>query len=331
MTDINAGTRPGKRFERELRLLREILSDQAVSLFLILILMWLVLSQLSPYFFTLNNILQITLQAAVVALIAAGQTFVILSGGIDLSVGSVFAFSAMMAGIAIESGLGLATGMLAGLAAGTLLGVANGVGVASLHLPPFIVTLGMMSIARGMALLANNGTPIFIFEEGFGFLGQGRIGDLVPVPTIVVLIVYAICWFVLRYTPFGRFTYALGSNSEASRLSGVRNGRIIIGLYAISGLLTAVASLIEASRLTSAQPAGGSGIELLAIGAVVIGGTSLFGGEGNILGTLVGALIIATIRNGLTILGISAFWQNIATGAIIILAVWIDQLRRGRQ
>jgi ribose transport system permease protein len=300
-------------------------------LFLILILMWLVLGLLSPYFFTVNNVLQITLQAAVMALIAAGETFVIISGGIDLSVGSIFAFSAMVAGVATRDGLGLGGAIIFGLGAGALLGLINGIGVARLGLPAFIVTLGMMSVARGLALLLNNGVPIFGLIEGFKILGQERIGGIVPVPTIIVLIVYIGCWFILRYTPFGRFTYAIGSNSEAARLSGVRISRNLIGIYVLCGALTALASLIESSRLNSFQPASGVGYELDAIGAVVIGGTSLFGGEGSILASLVGALIIATIRNGLNILGISAFWQNVATGAIIVLAVYLDRLRRNRQ
>ncbi|NWG16988.1 MAG: ABC transporter permease [Chloroflexi bacterium] len=311
--------------------IRGLLSNQAFSLFLILILMWLVLGLLSPYFFTVNNVLQITLQAAVMALIAAGETFVIISGGIDLSVGSIFAFSAMVTGVATRDGFGLGGAIAVGLGAGALLGLVNGFGVARLGLPAFIVTLGMMSVARGLALLLNNGVPIFGLIEGFKFLGQERIGGILPVPTIIVLIVYLVCWFILRYTPFGRFTYAIGSNSEAARLSGVRISRNLIGIYVLCGALTALASLIESSRLNSFQPASGVGYELDAIGAVVIGGTSLFGGEGSILASLVGALIIATIRNGLNILGISAFWQNVATGAIIVLAVYLDRLRRNRQ
>lgn len=321
---------PSSLLGKESRL-RSLLSNQAFSLLLILVLMWLVLGALRPVFLTTNNLLQITLQAAVMALIAAGETFVIISGGIDLSVGSVFAFSAMVTGIATRDGFGLAGAILAGLAAGGMLGLINGLGVAWLKLPAFIVTLGMMSAARGFALLLNNGTPIFGLIEGFKVLGQERIGGIIPVPTLIVIGVYLLCWFILRYTPFGRFTYAIGSNSEASRLSGVRISRNLIGIYVLCGLLTALASLIEASRLNSFQPASGAGYELDAIGAVVIGGASLFGGEGSVVASLVGALVIATIRNGLNILGISAFWQNVATGAIIVLAVYLDRLRRSRQ
>ena len=336
---------PASQARNLLRSLGGLLSNQALSLFVILILMWLVLGVLSPFFFTTNNILNITLQAAVMALIAAGQTFVILSGGIDLSVGSIFACSAMVAGLVtrdlaaaggalVGSGTGEVNPLLpiaAGLLTGAFLGLINGLGVARLGLPAFIVTLGMMSAARGFALLLNNGTPIFGLAPGFEQIGQGRIAEVIPVPTLIVIGVYALCWFVLRYTPFGRFTYAVGSNSEAARLSGVRISRQLVGIYVLCGTFAALAALVESSRLNSFQPASGQGYELLAIGAVVIGGTSLFGGEGSILATLVGALILATIRNGLTILGVSAFWQNVATGAIIVLAVYLDRLRRSRQ
>ncbi|MCC7209800.1 MAG: ABC transporter permease, partial [Anaerolineae bacterium] len=281
---------------------RAMFSNQALSLFVILALMWIVLGVLSPAFRTGNNLLQVTLQAAVMALIAAGETFVIISGGIDLSVGSIFAFSAMLTGLAVKSELGAGGAILVGLAAGAFLGFINGLGVGWLKLPAFIVTLGMMSVARGLALLANNGVPIFGLPEGMAILGQGRInleGIIVPsgrevstgipVPTIIVIAVFALSWFLLRYTSFGRFTYAIGSNTEASRLSGVRITRNLIGIYVLCGVFTALAALVESSRLNSFQPASGQGYELDAIGAVVIGGTSLMGGEGNILASLVGA------------------------------------------
>jgi ribose transport system permease protein len=296
----------------------------------ILLLMWLVLSLLSPYFFTANNLLQITLQGAVMALVAAGETFVILSGGIDLSVGAVFALSAMVAGKATAAGMPWPAVVSAGLAAGAACGFINGLGVGVLRLPPFVVTLGMMGIARGFALIINQGIPIFGLPPGFEVLGQSRIGGIVPVPTLVVLLVYAVCYFILRSTRFGRFTYAIGSNQEATRLSGVRTSRYLVGIYLLCGLLTALAGLTEASRLNSFQPAGGQGLELDAIGAVVIGGASLFGGEGNILASLIGALIVATIRNGLNILGVYAFWQYVVTGALIVIAVYLDTLRHNR-
>jgi ribose transport system permease protein len=317
--------------ERSHHWLRELQQHPAVSLTAILLLMWIILSRLSQYFFTLGNVLEITLQAAVVAMIAAGETFVILSGGIDLSVGSIFAMSAMTAGLVMQAQMPVPIVLAAGLLTGAVCGLANGLGVSKLQLPPFIVTLGTMSILRGFALLVNNGIPIFGANPDFAFLGQGRVLDLLPVPSLIVLGVYVLCWFILRQTPFGRFTYAIGSNPEAARLAGVGMVRQIIGIYVLCGLLAGLAGMTEASRLSSAQPAGGVGLELDAIGAVVIGGTSLFGGEGNILATLVGALLIATIRNGLNIVGIEAFWQNVMTGFIIILAVYLDRLRRVRR
>lgn len=312
------------------RVWRQAINNQALSMAAILVLMWLALAVLSPVFLTVNNILQITLQAAVMALVAAGQTFVILSGGIDLSVGSVFALSTMVAGKASEAELPLLLILLAGLGTGAAAGLLNGLGVGVLRLPPFVVTLGMLGIARGFALIVNEGVPIFGLPAGFQYLGQGRVGGVVPVPTIIVLIVYAACYFILNRTRFGRFTYAIGSNQEASRLAGIRTSRYLIGIYVLCGALTALAGLTEAGRLNSTQPAGGISLELDAIGAVVIGGTSLFGGEGNILATLMGALIIATIRNGLNLLGVYAFWQNVITGALIIAAVYLDHLRRTR-
>lgn len=311
--------------------LRELPNHPAISLTIILLLIWAILSQLSTHFLSLDNVLQITLQAAVVAMIAAGETFVILSGGIDLSVGSIFAISAMVAGLVMQAHLPFPIILIAGLLTGAFCGLLNGLGVSLLKLPPFIITLGMMSILRGFALIITKGIPIFGMVPGYDALGQGHVWGIVPIPTLVVIGVYLICWFILRQTPFGRFTYAVGSNPEAARLAGVRMVLQIIGIYVLCGLLSGLAGMTEASRLNSAQPAGGDGLELDAIGAVVIGGTSLFGGEGNILATLVGALLIATIRNGLNIIGIESFWQNVVTGVIIILAVYLDRLRRNRR
>jgi ribose transport system permease protein len=295
----------------------------------ILALLWLVLGLLSPYFFTVENLFEITLQTAVIAIIAAGMTFVILSGGIDLSVGSVFAASAVVGGMVFGATKSLALALLATAGAGGLFGIANGLLITALHVPPFIGTLGMMGIARGVALILVNGVPIYGLER-YRFLGQGKVLEVIPVPTVIVVVIYAIAFVVLEYTRFGRFTYATGSNAETSRLSGVAVGRVQVGIYAICGLLSGVASTIEAGRLAIVQPAGGNGYELLAIGAVIIGGASTFGGEGSIVATLIGAIIVTTIRNGLNILGVNAFWQYVVNGAVIIGAVAADQLRRRR-
>ncbi len=309
--------------------IRTIFRNQAISMLFILAIMWVVLALLSPYFFTVDNLFEITLQTAVIAIIGAGMTFVIISGGIDLSVGSVFACSAIVGGLVFTWTHSLVLALLATAAAGALFGLVNGVLITVLHVPPFIGTLGMMGVARGFALIFVNGVPIYGLES-YKFIGQGKVFDTIPVPTIIMLVIFAIGFLVLNYTRFGRFTYAIGSNTEAARLSGISVRVVQIGIYAICGLLTGLASTIEAGRLAIVQPAGGNGYELLAIGAVIIGGASTFGGEGSIVATLIGAIIVTTIRNGLNILGVNAFWQYVVNGVVIIGAVAADQLRRRR-
>lgn len=311
--------------------IRQASSNQAVSMITILAVMWLIMSFASPYFLTVNNVMNITLQAAQISLIAAGMTFVILAGGIDLSVGSVFALSAVVAGLASRDGLPWYLIILSGITTGAIVGSLNGLGIGYLKLPPFVVTLGMMGAARGVALIFVQGVPIVGNpENGFDFIGVGKLGGIVPVPTLIVILVFAVCYYVLRWTRFGRFTYSIGSNPEATRLAGVRTSRYLVGIYALCGALTGLASLIEAGRLNSFQPAGGQGLELDAIGAVVIGGASLFGGQGNLLASLIGALIVVTIRNSLNLLGVYAFWQYVVTGVLIVFAVYLDSLRRKR-
>ena len=308
--------------------LRTVLSNQAVSMLLILILMWLLLSLLSPYFFTASNLWEITLQTAVIGIIAAGQTLVILSGGIDLSVGSVFACAGIVGGLVFQATGNLWLTLAATLLTGAGLGSLNGLFISQLRVPPFIATLGMLGMARGLALILSRGIPIFGLSKEYLWIGQGKLFDLVPIPTLILLGVFALVYFIARYTRFGRFTYATGSNAEAAKLSGINLSRVLLGTFALSGLLCGVAAVIEAARLATIQPAGGNGYELLAIGAVVIGGTSLFGGEGNVIATLIGALIETTIRNGLNLLGVNAFWQYVVNGAVIIAAVAVDQWRR---
>jgi ribose transport system permease protein len=309
--------------------IRGLFRIQGVSMLVILVLMWVVLGLLSPYFFTVSNLFEITLQTAVIAIIGAGMTFVILSGGIDLSVGSVFACSAVIGGLVFTATNSLTLALTATVATGAAFGLANGLIITWLRVPPFIGTLGMMGIARGLALIISHGVPIYGLER-YKFIGQGKLFDVIPVPTVIVVIVYVIGYLVLNNTRFGRFTYAIGSNTEATRLSGINVTRVMLGIYMICGLLTGLASTIEAGRLAIVQPAGGNGYELLAIGAVIIGGASTFGGEGSIIATLIGAIIVTTIRNGLNILGVNAFWQYVVNGVVIIGAVAVDQFRRRR-
>ena len=311
--------------------LRGLSRNQGVSLLGILAVMWLVLGLLSPYFFTRDNLMEITLQTAVIAIIAAGETFIIISAGIDLSVGAVFAASAVVGGLVLEATGSFPLALAATVGFGALLGLTNGLLITKLWVPPFIATLGMMGVARGLALILSNGIPIYGLPDAYKFLGQGRIFDIIPVPTVIMIIVFIVGYIIANYSRFGRFIYAIGSNAEAARLSGIKVARVLIGVYVIGGLLAGLASIIESGRLGIIQPAGGNGYELLAIGAVVIGGTSLFGGEGSIIATLIGAIIMTTLRNGLTILGVNAFWQYVVNGSIIIIAIAIDQYRRRRQ
>jgi ribose transport system permease protein len=310
------------------RQIRAVLSNQAVSMLLILIAMWFVLSLLSPYFFTVGNLSEITLQTAVIGIIAAGETLIIISGGIDLSVGSIFACSGVLGGLVFQKTANLPAALLTTIICGGIFGLANGFFITRLRVPPFIATLGMLGIARGFALIFSRGIPIFGLSEPYLWIGQGKVLNFIPVPTIILLLVFALVFFIAHYTRFGRFTYAIGSNAEAAVLSGINLKLVTLCIYTGGGLLCGVASIIEAARLATIQPAGGSGYELLAIGAVVIGGTSLFGGEGNVIATLIGAIIETTIRNGLNIMGVNAFWQYVVNGGVIIAAVAVDQLKR---
>jgi len=302
--------------------------QQSISMLFILIIMWVVLSLLSPYFFTVSNLFEITLQSAVIALIAAGESFVIFSGGIDLSVGSVFAFSAIVGGLALQFSGNVIVSLIASIGAGLFAGFCNGLAIIKLKIPPFVATLGMMGIARGLALILCNGVPIYGLPREYLWIGQGRIAGIVPVPTIIVIILFTVMYFVLRNTRFGRFTYSIGSNPEATRLSGIKVSSVTLGIFMICGMFAAIAAVIESARLGTMQPASGNGYELLAIGSVFIGGASIYGGEGNIFASLIGALLVTTIRNGLNILGVSAFYQYVVNGLIIIFAVAADQIRR---
>ncbi len=292
--------------------------------------MWVILSVLSPHFLRVSNLSSIGVSIATIAMLAVGQTFVILTAGIDLSVGNVLGLVGVVTALLMSKGLGLLGGSLAGLGAGILCGFVNGVMIGPGRLPPFIATLGMMGVARGIALIVSGGFPILVPFQEFGFLGIGRILGIIPVPVIVMLVFYALGYYVLSHLRVGRYTYAIGSNEETSRLSGINVGKQKVLVYTLSGLTAGVAGLIETARLFSAYPTAGTGYELDSIAAVVIGGTSFSGGEGSIVQTLVGALIMATLRNGCNLLGISPFVQQVLIGIIIIGAVFIDQIRARR-
>jgi ribose transport system permease protein len=288
-----------------------------------LLALCVVLWILTPYFLTVSNLLNIAEQTAIIAIVATGMTFVIITAGIDLSVGSVLAFSGVVMASLLHTRVPLLLSLTVGVAVGFLSGTLNGLLITLGRLPPFIATLGMMSVARGAALLFTEGRPISGFSDSFRFLATGKLLGI-PMPVIVMLTVYASAYFLLTRTKLGRYTYAIGGNEEATILSGVNVKLYKTLIYGICGGLSGLAAILLTARLNSAQPIAGMMYELDAIAATVIGGTSLMGGEGNVFGTLIGALIIGVLRNGLNLLSISSFTQQIVIGLVIIVAVLLD-------
>lgn len=307
-------------------------TTQKLLAFASLIVMFIVFSLASPNFARFNNIIGILLSTAVNGILAVGVSFVIITGGIDLSIGTVMTFSSVMAGVVITFWkLPIPLGIMAGIATGALCGCINGTTIAKMKIPPFIATLGMMMITKGLSLVISGTKPIyFVDTPAFRKIAMGSVFGI-PNAVFIFFASAIIASLILTRTILGRYTFALGSNEEAARLSGINVDRWKIGIYALNGMFSGLAGIIMASRLNSAQPALGQGYELEAIAAVVIGGTSLSGGEGSILGTVIGAFIMSVLTNGLRILSIPQEWQTVVIGAIVILAVYADIIRRGRR
>jgi ribose transport system permease protein len=288
------------------------------------------LSLASPYFLTWDNILNIFRQSAVNGLLALGQLLVILTAGIDLSVGSILGLSTVVFAMTVKAGAPRPVAMAAALACGLALGILNGLLLTALKLPhPFVSTLGMMNVARGAAMLLSGGFPIPDLPGPARYLGAGAVLGI-PVPVVVMLAMFALFGFLLRHSVFGRDVYAIGGNAEASRLAGIPVPARLNAVYGLSGLLAGLASVLLAGRMNAGFPLAGSGAELDSIAAVIIGGASFFGGVGTVSGTLIGALVIAVLRNGLNLLNVSTHWQMVVIGTVIIWAVWVDVLRRRR-
>lgn len=288
-----------------------------------LIVLVIILSILSPVFLTAGNILDIALQSATNGVIALGMTFVIVTGGIDLSVGSVWALSGITIGVLCKLNIPWPIATLIGILVGALCGAISGALITKGRMQPFIATMGTMSVFRGVALIISGGYTIYNFPKYFQFFGSGKI-FIIPMPVIIFLIIFLISYFLFNRCVFGRYLSAIGDNKEAARLCGINVNKNIMQAYIYGGILTAVAAILATARLDAAEPIAGSSAELNAIAAVVIGGTSLAGGEGNIFGTLIGALLIGTVRNGLTLLNVPTFHQITAIGLIIIAAVLIE-------
>lgn len=321
-TDTGRGDRVARR-----RQVVELLESSGPLVGLVVLIV--VMAILSPVFLTVTNAFNVLQQISVLAILALGATAVIIIGGIDLSVGSVLALAGITAGWVggiIEAPMWLA--IIAGLGAGAAVGLVNGLLITYGRLPPFIATLATLSVARGLALVISDGRPISGYPAWFRAISAFDVGGVVPVSVLIVAALYVVGWAYLTHRPSGRALYAIGGNEEVARLSGIRVHREKLKVYTAAGALAGLGGLVLVARLNSAQPNAGVGLELDVIAAVVIGGASLSGGAGGVVGTLVGALIIGVLRNGLNLLDVSSFWQQVVIGAVIAGAVLLDTLRR---
>ncbi|MEG1002299.1 ABC transporter permease [Clostridium sp.] len=294
-----------------------------------LVLLCIIITFVTPKFLSVANITNVFTQVSVNAIIAVGMTFVILTGGIDLSVGSTLAISGALSASIIKSTGSITLAILGAAACGIIIGFVNGILIAKGKLQAFIATLATMTIFRGVTLVYTDGTPISKLSETFAKIGNAKLG-FIPVPVIITIVIAAIAIFVLSQTKFGRYLYALGGNEESAKLSGINTDRIKMMTYVVSGFVSAIAGVIITSRIGSASPNAGTGFELDAIAAVVIGGTSLAGGEGKISGTIIGALIIGVLNNGLNLMNVSPFYQSIVKGLVILIAVLLDKKSRNK-
>ncbi|OOF67366.1 ribose ABC transporter permease [Rodentibacter pneumotropicus] len=325
--------------------LRKIFSKLGIGI--ILFIMIIGMSLAHEVFLSSNNILNILLQVSVICIISVGMTYVILTGGIDLSVGSIVALSAVCLGLFIHAGLRylgdnpsdfsvtmlVLCSIIGAILVGAICGYINGFLIVYCKVTPFITTLGMMGIARGLALTLSDGKTIYNFPNALRFFGNGKLELTeqihIPIPIIIAIIVVLVSYYVLSQTIFGRQIYALGGNREAVRLSGINVNRLEIKAYVINGAFAAIGAVILVGRLNAAQPIAGMGYELDAIAATVIGGTSLIGGIGSVVSTSIGALIMGVLQNGLTLLNVTSYLQRLIIGLVIVLAVFLDQVRRG--
>ncbi|MCG1011109.1 ABC transporter permease [Tepidanaerobacter sp. GT38] len=300
---------------------------QRFGIIIALFLMCAFLSITSPHFLTVSNLANVLLQSSINAILALGVTFVIITGGIDLSLGSVLALAGVVMGVILQNYGSIIIAIVAALIVGALCGYINGLFITRLNLPPFIATLGMMSIARGLALVITKGYPISGLPEPIRFIGAGKILGI-STPIVIVALLFIICHIILTQTKLGRYNYAIGGNEEAAKLSGVNVNKCKVILYTITGLFSGIAGIVLAARVNSALAIAGMGYELDAIAAAVIGGVSQAGGEGSVAGTILGAIVMGVLRNGLNLLDVSTYWQQVVIGLVLVCAVSLDQLKR---
>ncbi|MEA3334627.1 MAG: ribose ABC transporter permease [Chloroflexota bacterium] len=295
---------------------------QRYGLALSFLLLCAALTLLSDRFLTVDNMVNVLKQSTINGIIAVGMTFVILTAGIDLSVGSILALSTIVSADMMQKGVAVPAAVGIGLALGALLGLVNGLVITKARVPPFVATLGMMTIARGLALTYSQGRPITGLPDSFRFIAKGSIGPI-PMPILIMALVYIVNWIILNRTFIGQYIYALGNNPVAARYAGINVDRYTSFVYVLAGFLSALAGMILIARLNSAQPTAGLAYEFDAIAAVVVGGTSFAGGEGGLGGTLLGVLVIAVLNNGLNLLNVPSFYQPVVTGVVIALALLV--------
>jgi ribose transport system permease protein len=326
MTDINT-TSAGPASSG--RRMRDVLAKPWAGTAMLLIFYLLILVMftiLSPYFMSLPNLLSVGTNASFIGLMAAAGTPLIIAGGLDLSVAAIAGLAGVIVSLCYANGINIWVGCGLAVVVGGIVGAANGALTNGLRLNPFIVTLGTMSIISGLSLVMTGGLTNPLMEDSFNWLGSGRILSI-PFPLILMVVVFALIWWVLNFTPFGRYVYASGGNPDASRMLGIPVDRTQITLYICSGISGALAGVIVGAMLGAAAPNAVGGYLLTVIAAIILGGTSLFGGRGSVWGTLLAVLILGTLNNGLTLLNVSSFWQDVTKGTVLLLAVGLDQLR----
>ena len=330
LAPTSASTVPGpKRNNSSTTALKNVARSPVFPIAAALVLVCVVMFILTPNFLTASNLTNIVTQSSIVGIAAVGATFVIITGGIDLSVGSNIALSGMIAATLVSGGVNGYLGIAIAIAISIFIGAFNGASVTWLRLAPFIVTLAVLGMARGLTLQISEGQSVYGLPTSFTWLGGGTLFGL-PVPIYLTVVVFAIGYILSSRTTFGHKVYAVGGNREAARLAGIRDGRVLLAVYAFAGLCAGLAAVILVGRLGSATPTAATGLELQVIAAVVIGGTSLFGGKGSLIGTFVGVLLIGVINNGLTLLNVSPFWVQFMQGALIFLAVLLDSYNTRR-
>jgi ribose transport system permease protein len=305
---------------------------EKIGILLVLLALIVFLTIATEYFLTFDNIINVLLQISINAIAAFGATFVIILGGIDLSVGGVMLMVGITTtGFMLFSGLNLVVAIILAMLISVAFGLGTGLFITKLKIPAFIVTLGMANVTKGIGLVYSDGKPIYVNNEAFNEIGNHQLGGAVPLPIIYMLIIFVVLFIILNYTKFGRHMYAAGGNEEAARFSGINVNKLKLVAYTLAFALSGLCGLIVSARLYSGQPTIGNGAELDAIAAVIMGGASLSGGVGTITGTLIGALIMGIITNGLNLMGVNSYWQYIAKGAVILIAVYFSAMRTRKQ